>query len=84
MFMLKSLIIMVRQFVGFFIIMSSKTKMKKIMFICDGLKITIMHKSCHVFSLKKTMRNLGLDFVFENLCDKNIFVSYNIIVPCWS
>jgi hypothetical protein len=34
--------------------------------------------------LKKTTRNSTLDFVFENVCDKNIFLSYNIIVPCWS
>ncbi len=64
--------------------MFSKMEMKIFGFICDGLKIAIMHKACGVFSLKKTTRNSTLDFVFENVCDKNIFLSYNIIVPCWS
>jgi len=62
--MLKSLIIMVRQFVGIFITMVSKMEMKIFVFICDGLKIAIMHKACGVFSLRKTMRNSTLDFVF--------------------
>jgi hypothetical protein len=50
---LKSLIIMVRQFVGIFITMFSKMEMKKFVFICNGLKIAITHKACCVFSLKK-------------------------------
>jgi hypothetical protein len=33
-----------------------------------------MYNAC-VFSLKTPMRNLALEFVFENVCDKNIFVS---------
>jgi hypothetical protein len=49
MFMLKSLIIMVQQFVGIFITMYSKMEMKKIAFICDGLKIAIMHKALKLF-----------------------------------
>jgi hypothetical protein len=69
---------MVRQFVGIFITMFSKMQMKKFVFICDGLKFAFMHKACHVFSLKKTRKILAPDFVFENVCDKNIFVSYNI------
>jgi len=39
-------------------------EMKIFVFICDGLKIAIMHKACGVFSLRKTMRNSTLDFVF--------------------
>ncbi len=35
-----------------------------------------------VFLLKKPLRNSALKFFFENVCDKSIFLSYNIIVPC--
>ncbi len=37
MFMLKSPIIMVGQFVGLFVTMTSKMEMKKIVLICGGL-----------------------------------------------
>jgi hypothetical protein len=61
--------------------MYSKMEMKIYLW---WFEIAIMQKACRVFSLKKTMKNSMPDFVFENVCDKNIFVSYNIIVPCWS
>ncbi len=33
-----------------------------------------MYKAYCVFSLNKATRNSTLEFVFENVCDKNIFV----------
>ncbi len=75
MLMLKSPIIMVGQFVGTFVIVFSKMKMKKIAFICGGQQLEIMCKVCLVFSLKKAMKNKASKFFFENVYDKNIFVS---------
>ncbi len=48
--------------------------MNKFVFICGGFKIAIICKTCPVFSLKKAMRNSTLEFVFENVWDKSIFV----------
>jgi hypothetical protein len=71
---------MVRQFVGIFITMFSKMEMKKFVFICNGLKVAITHKACHVFSLKKTTRNYAPEMFFENVCYKTYL--YHIISLC--
>jgi hypothetical protein len=78
---LKSPIVMVVELVGISIIMISRNGNEK---WCVHLRWFIncnYVQSLFYVYIEKT-NNSSPEIVFENVCNKKIFLSYNIIMPC--
>jgi hypothetical protein len=79
--MLKSPIVMVVELVGISIIMISRNGNEKwVVHLRWFINCNYVQSLLCVY-IEKT-NNSAPEIVFENVCNKNIFLSYNIIMPC--